>query len=280
MAIRELTKSTEDIRVELMTPSMAADLLKLNISNRPLRIKTAQLYASDMKAGDWSLSNDLITVTESGKLANGQHRLNAVVLSGMTVPMMVWRGAPNNVYDTIDQGLKRSAGTKLLQHGYKNCNRLGSLLGVIDRYESGNTVIRGSVISHSHVLSLAETYPEAQECYVMTQFGPVNTMGCDLFIYVASKRWGIKPVREFVQAVAAGEGFKGDPAYTVHHHLARIKQRNGNVGVPMNTVFWSMWRGWMAHIKGESLSLIRNYEGTITKSAVKDNLASGFQVTE
>ena len=98
------------IEQKLITPEIAADMLTRNIGNRPLRPKVWRSYASDMKSGNWRKTHEAIAVSVSGRLLNGQHRLTAVVHSG--VPQMFWVA----VYDTqeaamdlpIDYGARRS----------------------------------------------------------------------------------------------------------------------------------------------------------------------------
>lgn len=75
-----------EFRVEIIfyTPDMAAaDLEKANTSNRKISQQWAEELANDMRLGKWRVTSDSIGYDRSGRLVDGQHRLWAVVLSGI-----------------------------------------------------------------------------------------------------------------------------------------------------------------------------------------------------
>ena len=77
----------------MVSPEFARDVLERSFAsgftNRPLSKKTVKKYAEAMKKGGWVLNNDAICIDDSGALINGQHRLEAVIVSGCTVPMFL-----------------------------------------------------------------------------------------------------------------------------------------------------------------------------------------------
>ena len=84
--------------VEKITPEIAAEYLKVNIKNyRKLQRQVIKRYAEDMKAGRWELNGEPIVFDENGLLKNGQHRLAAIIASGVTVEMTVVRGVSESV---------------------------------------------------------------------------------------------------------------------------------------------------------------------------------------
>ena len=84
--------------VEKITPAIATDYLKSNTKNyRKLSRPVVNRYAEDMRSGRWELNGEPIVFDESGLLKNGQHRLAAVIVSGMTVEMSVVRGVSETV---------------------------------------------------------------------------------------------------------------------------------------------------------------------------------------
>jgi len=72
----------------------------------PSRAHIARL-ANDMAHGRFVLSPDPIVITKTGLIANGRHRLTAIVQSGTTQAVMVSSGWDDSVYDTMDAGLRR-----------------------------------------------------------------------------------------------------------------------------------------------------------------------------
>ena len=94
--------------VEKITPAKAKEYLKKNTDNyRKLSRATVTRYAEAMKAGRWELNGEPIVFAESGILKDGQHRLAAIIRSGMTIETNVSRGVSDKVtiYNT---GKKRT----------------------------------------------------------------------------------------------------------------------------------------------------------------------------
>jgi hypothetical protein len=90
-----------------VSPALAAELLSKNTANRAVNKRAVARYAEAMKRGVWRIGNDAICVGLDGVLLNGQHRLNAVVESGVTVKMLFRSGVEQGDLFAMDQGNKR-----------------------------------------------------------------------------------------------------------------------------------------------------------------------------
>ncbi|WP_303834640.1 hypothetical protein [Ruminococcus flavefaciens] len=86
---------------ELITPEIASNMLETNTQNRTLSKGTITAYVNDMLSGNWDETvGDAISIDENGILRNGQHRLNAIVESGVSVRMWVCRNVSSDgIYD-------------------------------------------------------------------------------------------------------------------------------------------------------------------------------------
>jgi hypothetical protein len=107
-----MTTTIEDI-----TPAMAEKYLSSNTHNRPVRDNTVARYARDMKNGHWRLTHQGIAFAEDGTLIDGQHRLWAIFNSGVTVRMMVTRGATMESQEHVDAVERRTVGDVLSLRG-------------------------------------------------------------------------------------------------------------------------------------------------------------------
>lgn len=98
------------MRMEIVkvTPALAEHYLSKNVMNRNVSQSLVNKYAHDMENNDWLLNHQGIAFYEDGSVADGQHRLMAVLQSGKTVPMMATFGLKKPVAATIDGGRKRS----------------------------------------------------------------------------------------------------------------------------------------------------------------------------
>ena len=72
-----------------VTPEVAAQWLKTNTKNRPVREAHVLRLARQMTAGLWQVTSDAIAFNTEGRMTDGQHRLWAVIRSGCTVQMLV-----------------------------------------------------------------------------------------------------------------------------------------------------------------------------------------------
>ena len=110
-------------RVELITPEMATMYLEKNTHNRKVKQEAVRRYANDMKNGNWQLNNQGIAFHKDGSLADGQHRLLAIVLSKTAVEMLVTYDVPDET-TLFDRGVIRYGKTVLgaadLDTGYIN----------------------------------------------------------------------------------------------------------------------------------------------------------------
>lgn len=95
--------------IEQISPELAVQYLLSNTNNRPLRKTHVAWLADQMKNQQWKLTHQGICFTQDGVLSDGQHRLEAIIASGMTVPMMVTRGAETGNFEAYDLGIGRTA---------------------------------------------------------------------------------------------------------------------------------------------------------------------------
>lgn len=102
-----------------ITPEMAAAWLERNTRNRRVVIARVKFYAAQMKAGEWKFTHQGIAFDELGDLVDGQHRLWAVIESGVSVKMMVTRGMKRENMIAIDGGRPRSTRDAMILLGHE-----------------------------------------------------------------------------------------------------------------------------------------------------------------
>ena len=93
--------------IRTITPADAIALLEQNKINRALNKAAVNRYAAMMARGEWHVGNDAICIGEDGLLLNGQHRLNAVVLSETSQRFLVRIDVAHDDLKAMDQGNKR-----------------------------------------------------------------------------------------------------------------------------------------------------------------------------
>ena len=88
-------------QVVIVTPEMAKQWLDQNTFNRPISHGRVSRYASDMANGYWKLNHQGIGFDNQGVLADGQHRLKAVIQCGKSIKMMVTWGVDRQGIDEL-----------------------------------------------------------------------------------------------------------------------------------------------------------------------------------
>lgn len=96
--------------VTTITPEIARAMLSLNTGNRHLRKGAVRGLANAITRGEWKLTPQGISISSKGVLMDGQHRLEAIALSGVPCPMVVWNDVDPEAFGVIDQGITRTLG--------------------------------------------------------------------------------------------------------------------------------------------------------------------------
>jgi hypothetical protein len=125
-----------DVNVEIvyMTPELAAELLELNTRNRKLKPTRVDSLVRELQDGEWRFNGDAVRVSNDARLLDGQHRLEAVVQSGITAPMLLIEGIQEDAQATIDAGLMRTYADHLRINGEERANRLAGIVRLYAAY--------------------------------------------------------------------------------------------------------------------------------------------------
>ena len=144
--------SKPKIELRTVTPEWAAAILEKHnqrmldgkCRQRPLNENTVAQYATDMKCGNWGVTGQGISFDEEGNLLDGQHRLAAVMRSGVSVQMPVIWDLDTHVskqiktIDVIDIGKKRQVAQQLRIDGFEYYAEIGSAARCLLMLASGN----------------------------------------------------------------------------------------------------------------------------------------------
>ena len=136
-----------------VTPALAEGWLKTNFGNRPVSEDTVTAYARDAAAGIWVTTHQGIAFSDKDELIDGQHRLLAIIKSGIACTVMVsfgWgaeiQGRPMKRMDVIDRGRTRSVADQLkIQHNLKNGGLIASISNALANLCYGERTRRLSV---------------------------------------------------------------------------------------------------------------------------------------
>lgn len=156
-----------EMAVEKIDRKKATAYMKKNINNPRGFLSRAHVneLADDMRAGLWQLNAEPIVFDEDGFLKNGQHRLAAVIASGVTIEVVVIRGVSRDI-DIYDNNLRRTLNQFLKAKGHGDSNPSISSAGSLIVNNFGPN--RGSGIRQQYI---DDHYNEFERAYRITCYG-------------------------------------------------------------------------------------------------------------
>ena len=168
------TKMSDKPRSEIrkVTPEWARQIIDKHLKElesgayrqRPISDRIVKAYASDMKAGNWSLTGQGISFDTDGHLMDGQHRVAAVVAAGVEVDMLIMWGLPAEhdgrvkTINLFDIGKKRTVGGQLKIEGMEYYNEVGAAARCLIILSRGLTNIKGVVYTLPQQVAVAEAF--------------------------------------------------------------------------------------------------------------------------
>ncbi len=125
---------------ERITPEQAKHWLSRNANNRKLAPAHVKFLADQMRAGQWQPTPETIKLATSGRLLDGQHRLSAIVESGLAQELYVARHCDEAMFVVLDTGKHRTAADVLSVQYAKNAGTLAAIARLIYLYRTNGMV--------------------------------------------------------------------------------------------------------------------------------------------
>lgn len=263
-----------------VSPEMAKKFLGANSRNRNIRSAMVDRYARDMVSGRWEFNGESIKVATDGQVIDGQHRLNAIVRSGVTVPLLIIRGLPAKAQETIDTGAKRSLADSLHMRGESYPTSLGAITRRAILWDAGAKTNVGSVKqsdgrrftpSESECRDYLTSHPLLrQAAEIATRSSkyvnlPASALG--LAFYVCARIDVMDAKTFFIDQLTEGIGLRqGDPALTLSKKLKREAQRQGRAA-ETDLLAYTL-RAWNAYRAKESLGRLTAPPGGWTAASM------------
>ncbi|TAJ21820.1 MAG: hypothetical protein EPO65_00535 [Dehalococcoidia bacterium] len=242
-----------------VTPEMAERWLKQNTKNRPLTPSDVNRYARDMLSGAWEFTGEAIKFGNNGALLDGQHRLAAIIKSGVTLPLLVIRELDPAVQRVMDTGRRRTAADALSLNGEKNATLLAATarlaLGVASslddpgKYNATNSEIEllleerpdlRSACEFARPLARRTDCPPAVVAYTFWRLSQIDMFEAAQFWVAASEKVGLKP---------------GDPVLALTNRAAEARR---NREVLTKRIYLSMiYRAWNYRRAGKPLRIMK-----------------------
>lgn len=259
-------------------PARAEQLLKTyHVDYRKYRETYAEGLARDMMSGCWNFDGSPIRIDEEGNLFDGQHRLNAVIMSQTTQEFLMVVGLPKNAYDTTDTGLARTYGDTLRRRGYTNVSLRAALVKLIARYEAGYSLDSTKRLTNSEMDGIHDKYVDS----ISRASGMAVSVAKKVFTpnaVLAFIWWRLRLVAEesggspseadeFMIAVTEGENLsRGMPEYALRNRLINDAEIDHSRMEYAHMFFYA----WNSRREGMDLHRITLPRGVTTRDNMAD----------
>jgi len=240
-----------------VTPKQAAEWLKTNTRNRPVTQKRVELYASQMKAGEWALTADCIRFTDKGVLIDGQHRLTACVMANTPFETYVAEGLEPSSFNKLDQCYPRTVAHAFGREKKKHYNLLAAAVRMVWLLETSQRIAGGQKLSIDEAFEVLQRHPALERCCDVAQecHGPTCPLpGSYLagFMTWCYELHGDKGL-QFWQRVGGGIDLqKGSPEALLYKKL--MADKGASTRIHRDVVMAYCIKAYNAYIKGKPIA--------------------------
>ena len=104
-------------QIATITPEWAQEILRQNVHNRHIRRSLVDKYAHAIQTNQFPLTHQGIAIGSNGVLLDGQHRLLAIVKTGMPLETLLCTNCDPATFTVLDSGATRkSADVLRIEH--------------------------------------------------------------------------------------------------------------------------------------------------------------------
>lgn len=238
--MEEPIRLAQEPTIERVTPTGARAILRGNRHNRNMRPPRVRELAGAMQRGEWELNGETIKIASDGTLLDGQHRLAAVIESGVAIETVVMRGLPPEAQETVDTGRRRRVADVLTIAGYPDAHALAAALNVLHRYRTGQRIdfSRAAAPTPQQALSLLEEAPEIIDSVRVARRvtkeigGPIGVFAA---LHCVFHEIYPAEANEFFARLEDGvELQRGDPIWHLRRHVLRPRVDRSYAQSPMH----------------------------------------------
>lgn len=234
-------------------------LLSLNTKNRTIKSRHISYLRNEIRNGNWRLTSQGIGVTVADVLADGQHRLRAIVEEGYPdVEFILVTGLPVDAQNFTDLNARRNASDLLrLAFDIKLAGRFASSITIWLRVKNGQW---------GHKFSPAELIEGYQQIGDALDFvyhhGKAQSLSAPVVAAIAETYKNTQSDRlgTFIGQLISGEMLKvGDPALTLRNFLHSSK-RIGSGGTLQKERYYKTLYACNAFLEGREITRVYGIE--------------------
>lgn len=253
-------------------PDRALELLEHNDHNRPMDFTLVKTYERQMRSGQWRFVGDPIRVSITGRLLDGQNRLQAVVNSGITQTFALMTGLSDDDQAYMDVGKRRSPGDVFAMNGVPNAARAAAVTHLLMRYQMRNLLDNRYKITIAEQLDYYQDPANQHRIDVGTTIGdgmvklvPISPAVIGAIHVIVSERSDAFVVEEFFTKLREGYGLTQDDGISALRNWA-LRRKREDLRVHRNDFFFLLAKTWNDWVQGIPVYRVQLPKGGLTSS--------------
>lgn len=247
----------------VITPEIAGRLLEKNTNNRKPSPRVVEALAIQIRRGEWMEDASTIRIDRNLVLADGQHRLMAIVATGIPIATYVHFGVNPNAFTVMDRGKKRGHSDDLYVAQEKNTTLLAATLRLIDLDAVGQLVLAGKGVPLSKPLfDILANHPDVREsvAYAHARSGfwkEVSFHYCVLaFCHYRFHQINRPVAEDFFEKLTYGTNLQaGSPVLTLRNRI--MSATIGKENLLTNVTLAFMIKSWNHFRAGKNLRVVK-----------------------
>jgi len=257
-------------------PKKAAELLENNDHNRKITQSRVSEYAKEMRNGMWMYNGETITRSVSGKLMDGQHRLLAVIASGVEIDVEFIDSIPDKTGDvdiflTINTK-NRSNVDALTIAGFKDRpQHIAKLMAFKEAFNSKKLAQKPSGIKlmNHEVVELAREFTEEEAIRIIDRAESLcsraDVLTLPFWLLGTYALSDVKDGSSYLETLAEGDIIRdGCPISAFIARLEALKTEGGSSGVSKRK-FIGMFKAYDYHINKMEMKMMSLKAGSELK---------------
>lgn len=209
-----------NIEIVTMTPQWAQAILDQNTHNRPIRKDVIQKYAYDIENNRYKLTHQGIAIGTNGILLDGQHRLLAIVKTGIAIPIALATNCNPDTFAVLDTGITRKSTDVLSMQQVANASMTSAIVRMtIMYYEHFDKIWQGrlrypsndDILEYYNNMSENVDFAVQKSRYVKNHFKQLTSASAvgGFTVLALDKGYNKEHIELFVQKLATGMNLEG-----------------------------------------------------------------------
>lgn len=256
-------RSPERMRLETITPERALRDLQLGSNVRAINVAQAAALARSMAAGRWRINGETIKYDESNILVDGQHRMKACVMAGVSFQSFVVYGISADDMVEVDTGSKRKPAQLLQQQGVKHANSVAATARLYWMHLNNALNERTNgvcILTTTEIMDILKMEPGLQFSHERVYSTGVATV-CSVSVlalihFCGSKEFPIL-ADAFVDGVASGANLSENaPEFVLRERLIASRMKPHVHLRPVHIRALCI-KAWNARVRGSEIKVIK-----------------------